>query len=417
MLNFTQLINAMILHRPLVLAVVEILENVFQNNMYTDKAISSTIKNNRQFGGRDRRFITKAVYDFVRWKRLIEYCLNVNTKEDLDYFLLLGGLLVTQGVELPPWKEFDSLNKEIINKRKEEGRKIRKIGESIPDWIDELGVEELGEVVWNNELEALNKEAIVVLRANALKSNAQKLIERLAKQNIISQTLRYEIPIWDAVRKYAVEVVDRQKLFHLKEYKDGLFEIQDASSQLIANCLNLKEGKVLIDACAGAGGKSLHAAAIMNNTGTVYACDIHERKLIELNNRAKRAGVTIITTALIDSEFVQEKNETADYLLLDVPCTGLGVLKRKPDTKWKLTPKRLDELLITQRNILKNYSSMLKIGGVMVYATCSILPKENRDQINYFLKRNDKFRLKHELAIMPSDGYDGFYAAILHKDG
>ena len=205
-------------------------------------------------------------------------------------------------------------------------------------------------------------------------------------------------------------------LFQLESYKNGLFEVQDAASQLIAPYLQVKPGMKVSDACAGAGGKALHLACLMQNKGSILAMDVEVKKLQELEKRAQRGGVRIINTSIATKDVILRNKESADRLLLDVPCSGLGVLRRNPDAKWKLTPTFMDEIQQTQASILNDYSSMLKIGGLMVYATCSILPVENNLQVKHFLENNiGKFELLNEQSILPSQGYDGFYMACLKK--
>ncbi|MBL7884868.1 MAG: class I SAM-dependent methyltransferase, partial [Bacteroidia bacterium] len=213
----------------------------------------------------------------------------------------------------------------------------------------------------------------------------------------------------------ALKLVKRQNLQSLKEYQNGFFEIQDASSQLIAPFLDLNSGMTVIDACAGAGGKSLHIAALMKNAGNIISMDVEERKLIELERRAKRGGVKIIKTRLINEQTIHQLKNVADRLLLDVPCSGLGILKRNPDAKWKLNLDFITEIIKTQQHILSTYSSMLKLDGILVYATCSILPSENQHQVELFLKNHSDFTFMEDCKILAKDGFDGFYMAKLKK--
>jgi len=170
----------------------------------------------------------------------------------------------------------------------------------------------------------------------------------------------------------------------------------------------------VVDACAGAGGKTLHLAALMKNKGTVIALDIHQWKLDELRRRATRAAADNIQTRLIEGPAVARLAGSADRVLLDVPCSGLGVLRRNPDTKWKLKPEELDRLRAEQADLLERYSKMTKPGGKLVYATCSILPSENDQQVATFLAAHNEWRLEQELHLRPDrEGFDGFYAARL----
>ena len=193
---------------------------------------------------------------------------------------------------------------------------------------------------------------------------------------------------------HALKLKERANVFGTKPFKDGWFEVQDASSQKVAEFLDPKPGDRVIDACAGAGGKSLHIASLMDNKGQVLAMDIYENKLKELKRRARRNGVHNIETRVIDTtKAIKKLIEKGDKVLLDAPCSGLGVLKRNPDSKWKLSPEFLEKIKEEQQEILRSYSRMVKPGGELVYATCSILPSENDEQIKTFLASEDGKKL------------------------
>ena len=397
------------LHRTLVKAVISTLQQIFEQGQYADKAVEQVLKQNPKWGSRDRRFIAETVYEMVRWKRYYNEILEIqkNNTSD-DYYKLIGLKQLLDGEELPDWTEFQELDKVTLLETAAVVKQTRKYRESVPDWLDELGSCELGEEIWANELEALNAEAKVVLRVNELKTNRIQLQRLLAEQQV-------ETFVMDDYPQ-ALILQRRQHLNQLTEYRQGLFEIQDASSQLITPFLDVKEGMLVIDACAGAGGKSLHLAAAMKNKGSILAMDIEERKLTELKKRAERAGADIIKTQTILPDTVKKMAGAADRLLLDVPCSGLGVLRRNPDAKWKLSPEFLDKIKQTQQQILNQYSIMLKPQGIMVYATCSILPGENQNQVTEFLKKSKTaFELMEDKKIMPSDGFDGFYMAKLRR--
>ena len=286
---------------------------------------------------------------------------------------------------------------------------IRKIKESIPDWLDELGALELGKT-WGQELTALNKQAPVVLRTNTLRTSRQKLEKILAENEIETKI--------DPNYKDALVLAERKNVFRTDAFQSGFFEVQDASSQLVAEFLEVKPGMRVIDTCAGAGGKTLHLAALMENKGQIIAMDIYAGKLKELKRRAKRAGAHNIQPRLIESsKTIKKLKESADRVLIDAPCSGLGVLKRNPDAKWKLQPEFIENIKKTQAEILNNYSKLVKKGGKLVYATCSILPSENEEQVAAFIENNPNFSLVNENKVSPSkSGYDGFYMALLERN-
>ncbi|MDO9185621.1 MAG: RsmB/NOP family class I SAM-dependent RNA methyltransferase [Bacteroidia bacterium] len=413
------------LHRTLVQAIAGTLQQIFVERVYADKAVEQILKQNPRWGSRDRRFIAETTYEMVRWWRYISesFCpsgagkVNVEEAIGTEYFYkLFATWQILKGLDLPDWEEFSGIDKNQIVKNAEQVKLIRKYRESIPDWLDELGGRELGEAVWGNELHALNTEAQVVLRVNTLKTSSEELKNKLLTQGIGLETLNNTSPLFETIKKGAFVLSKRQNLHQLNEYKEGLFEIQDASSQLIAPFLQLKEGMKVIDACAGAGGKSLHMAAMMQNKGEIISMDVEERKLTELKRRSDRAGVRIIKTQLINAASISKFKNSADRLLLDVPCSGLGVIRRNPDAKWKLNLDFIDQIKKTQQEIICNYSQMLKSGGIMVYATCSILPSENQQQVEAFLIKNkNNFEFIEDRKVLPSEGFDGFYMAAIRK--
>lgn len=188
-------------------------------------------------------------------------------------------------------------------------------------------------------------------------------------------------------------------------FKQGLFEVHDAASQMVAPLLEVAPGMRVIDGCAGAGGKTLHIAALMQNKGKILALDVHDWKLAELRKRAARAGVDIAETRTIESsKTIKRLAGHADRLLLDVPCSGPGVLRRNPDAKWKLSEKEIDRLAAEQQDLLIRYSNMVKPGGKLVYATCSILPSANEKQIQRFLEtQGTEWELEQELKLDPAE--------------
>ncbi len=399
------------LHRNLVFAVIDALKAIFNEGKYADKEIGKALKRDKRWGARDRAFIAETTYEIVRWKRLYTEIAKVKepfSRENL--FRVFAVWATLRGIELPDWKQIEPTPTRRIKGRFDELSKIRKFRESIPDWLDELGEKELGEK-WDAEIHALNKQAPVVLRTNTLKTTKSELRNELSNEGIATTS----------IKKYkdALELEERANVFGTDVFKKGFFEVQDASSQLVSEFLEVKPGMRVIDACAGAGGKSLHLSALMENQGQVIAMDIYENKLKELKRRARRAGAYNIEPRLITStKIIKKLYETADRLLIDSPCSGLGVLSRNPDAKWKLQPEFLEKLRNTQAEILDRYSKMVKPGGKMVYATCSILPSENKKQVLNFLNEEnskDWIFVKDKTILSHESGYDGFYMALLEK--
>ena len=392
------------LYKNLVNSVAETLQEIFVKNRYADKAIEKVFKQNPQWGSRDRRFVAEAVYDIVRNFRLYSEL----AQSQKNFWFITAVWLVIKEIEFPDWQEFKNLNREAIILQKEQLNSNLPVYESYPDWLWNLGIEELGEEVWTKEALAMNQQAQVVLRVNTLKTNAKKLIEEFTKTNIALKEI-------EGIEN-ALQLVKRENVFQNNFFKLGWFEVQDAGSQLISAFLDPKPNQFVIDACAGAGGKSLHIAALMNNKGKLISMDVEGFKLEELKKRAKRAGVFNVETRVIeDSKTIKRLEGKADKLLLDVPCSGLGVIKRNPDTKWKLSLEVIERTKKLQEKILNDYCEMVKVGGEMVYSTCSILPSENKNQVDLFLQTHSKFEFIIDKTILPSQGFDGFYMALLKK--
>lgn len=401
------------LHKNLCFAVIDGLNSIFNDEEYADKVIQKLLKRDKRWGSRDRAFVAETTYDIVRWKRLYGEIANVKAPYDRDNLWRLFAVWATlKGIKLPDWKYFLGTPTRKIKGRFDELSKSRVFRESVPDWIDAIGVKELGEKVWTKELAVQNKQADVVLRVNTLKTNKSQLINDLHNEQIEAESIN-GYP--DALR-----LIERANVFKTDVFKKGAFEVQDASSQLVAGFLDVKPGMKVVDTCAGAGGKTLHIAALMENKGQIVAMDIYESKLKKLKIRAKRNGVHNIDLKVLDStKPVKKLYEKADRVLIDAPCSGLGVLRRNPDSKWKLKPEFIEDIKKVQEQVLQKYASMVKPGGKLVYATCSILPSENKKQIETFLKSvtGKKFKfIKDQSILAHESGYDGFYMALLEKN-
>ncbi|MGQ3678214.1 RsmB/NOP family class I SAM-dependent RNA methyltransferase [Tenacibaculum discolor] len=400
------------LHRNLVFAVIDSLRDIFNEDVYADKAVEKALKRDKRWGARDRKFVAETIYDVVRWKRLYAEIANVKAPYSRpDLWRLFAVWCVLKGIQLPDWNQIEPTPTRRIKGKFDELLKIRKFRESIPDWIDEVGVQELGEEVWTKEIAALNKQAEVILRTNTLNTTKAHLQKQLASEGIDTEF----------IKEYddALKLVERANVFKTEAFKKGFFEVQDASSQLVAAYLDVEPGMKVVDTCAGAGGKTLHLASLMKNKGQIIAMDIYESKLKKLKVRARRNGAHNIDTRVIDSTKVIKKLQgKADRVLIDAPCSGLGVIRRNPDSKWKLQPEFLDKIRGTQQEVLQQYSKMVKPGGKMVYATCSVLPSENQQQVEFFLAsdagKDFKF-VKDEKVLSHKSGFDGFYMALLER--
>jgi 16S rRNA (cytosine967-C5)-methyltransferase len=400
------------LHRNLVFTVIDSLNAIFNEGEYADKVVARALKKDKRWGSADRKFVAETIYEIVRWKRLYAEIAEVKEPYDRDnLWRMFAVWAVLRGYNLPDWKYFEDTPVRRIKGRFDELSKIRKYRESIPDWMDELGVKELGEQKWEKEIAAQNEQAQVILRVNTLKTTKEKLRNILMDSGIDTLFIK-EYPD-------ALVLKERANVFLTQAFKDGLFEVQDASSQLVARFLEVEPGMRVVDTCAGAGGKTLHMASLMENKGQLIAMDLYESKLKQLKLRAKRNSAFNIEYRIIDSTKVIKKlHEKADRVLIDAPCSGLGVLKRNPDSKWKLQPEFVENIKKTQAEVLESYSKIVKPGGKLVYATCSVLPSENQEQVQHFLstETGKQFSFIKDHKVLASEsGFDGFYMALLER--
>jgi 16S rRNA (cytosine967-C5)-methyltransferase len=393
-------------------AIFAVLKDVFQNGVFADKAIEKVMRANKKWDVRERSFVSDVSYDIIRNWRLLNTAAGVEGKlTEKNLWMIFGTYLVFDGYELPESEYFRNVNEKKIISQLEKFSKIRKIRESVPDWLDVLGEKELGKT-WDKTLRALNQRPSMVLRANTLRVTPKDLQKILEEEENITES---SLIIWSPD---AVELKFPRNVFRTQAFHNGLFEVQDAASQMVSEYLNVAPGMRVIDACAGAGGKTLHLAALMKNKGRIIAMDVKENKLAELKKRSSRAEVKIIETREIDSsKVIKRLKDSADRLLLDVPCSGLGVLRRNPDSKWKLTLEEIERVKKIQREILSGFSDMVKPGGKMVYATCSILPSEGEEQVKWFLNEvGDKWNFIGEKRYSPEVYHaDGFYMALLER--
>lgn len=391
------------MHRILAEAAASIAKSVFREHRVLDHVLAEAFEQNPRWGKRDRNFIASTVFEVVRWRRALGFLAD---SEETN--ALCAAQWVRMGHEIPDWWSYHGASAEEIRQREcDLPNQPREIRESIPGWIDALGEEELG-AAWDAEIHALNQRANVYLRVNTLRTTRQEAIDWLVGHQIEVT----EVPgLPDALVLAPGKALPKPLLL------DGRVEIQDAGSQIITPLLEPQPGERVIDACCGAGGKSLHLAALMRNEGRVFAMDVDAKKLRELERRAKRANARCVKPKPITETTPEDFANVADRLLIDSPCSGLGTLKRQPDLKWRLKPAALDRVRGIQKEILSRYTTMLKPGGRLVYATCSILPSENRAAVDSLLEKGGFTPLEERHISPAATGFDGFQAATLLKDG
>jgi 16S rRNA (cytosine967-C5)-methyltransferase len=389
------------IHRPLAEAAAQMIRNVLRDKKALEGVMQETFAANPKWGKRDRAFIAGTVFDVIRWRRSLEF-----VADHASVRAWCAAQWLRMGLDVPDWWTHEGATPgEMLARESALPGQSRALRESIPDWLDELGSSELGPE-WDDEIAALNRRAPVFLRVNTLRNDREGAMAWLAEAGVECAPVA---GMADALALAAGRTLPKPLL------ADGRVEVQDAGSQMIAPLLAAQPGECVIDSCAGAGGKTLQLAALMRNEGRIYALDTQPRKLRELTHRARRGRVRIVRTRSLLDAAPDDFAGMADRLLIDAPCSGLGTLRRQPDLKWRLTPAKLEKLRAQQKEILRDHSVMLKPGGRLVYATCSILPSENI-RVAESLAHSGGFRIVSSHAISPAaTGFDGFQAFVMEK--
>jgi 16S rRNA (cytosine967-C5)-methyltransferase len=397
-----------------------------------DRALDFTLRHKKILYSNERRAVAERVYALLRKERLVDYLLEEasrsfsslsSSRKDL---LRLFAVRVLEGEqpELAPLPVEDRpvlkrLDRDSLERL--DGVERYAIEASLPDWLAERFMRELGADAVQGA-KAINERAPLTARVNALKRDRPGLQERLAAEKVTTRTT--------PLSPLGLFLDDRINAFTLQSFRDGLFELQDEGSQLLGMLVDAPPTKV-VDACAGAGGKSLQLAAQMKNRGDLYAFDIDPRRLEELKLRARRDSVHNVRIHLLPN--VPELLAKADRVLVDAPCSGTGTLRRKPDARYRLTEASIGEYVAKQRALLDQFAPMVKPGGRLVYGTCSVLREENEDVVATFLASHGEFEVMPAEAVLGSElgpkvtrngflrtwphlhGTDGFFGAVLKK--
>ncbi len=426
-------------------AVFEILHTINTTNIPADKILATWGRQNRFAGSKDRSFIAKITYDILRSRGRIDWWITkfqmpVNNRNRAIVYIHFAGDNFEHFFNkedryspppLEPYEEdfLESLRDftDIDHSDMDDAVRV-----DTQEWILDSLQSVYGGKVYK-ELASYDSEAPVDIRVNTLKATKQQVKDALNDAGIGVQNLKYA--------PNGLRLTRRHPLSGLKAFKDGWFEIQDEGSQITAHLVNPKWGDKLVDFCAGAGGKSLALAALLENTGRIIACDISEKRLERSAVRFKRAGINNTERRHLSSErdkWVKRRFQRFDggfdKVVVDAPCSGTGTWRRNPDQKWRLSQVDVAELTTLQANILESTSRLVAPAGRLIYITCSILKEENENQIEAFLEKNDNFHLvdiknvwnevfssncpvaEKTLRLSPySTQTDGFYVAILER--
>ncbi|MFZ1444738.1 MAG: RsmB/NOP family class I SAM-dependent RNA methyltransferase [Candidatus Dechloromonas phosphoritropha] len=391
-----------------------------------DAVVSRYFREHRALGHADRAFVAETVFAVLRRGRSIEACCAGKLS---DRARLLVALAVTRG-----WSQRDLAP--VLKAGEEEWLAAAKsMPESdfspavrcdLPHWLYERLAAQFGAEETLALAEALNQPAPLDLRVNTVKTNRDALLGQFAAEGIAA------LP--GSLSPLAIRLRDKPALARHPLFLAGAFEVQDEGSQLLGYLLEPRRGEMVVDFCAGAGGKTLLLGALMKNTGRLYAYDVSDKRLARLKPRLARSGLSNVHPVRIEHERdtrIKRLGGKVDRVLVDAPCSGLGTLRRNPDLKWRQSEDSVVELALKQAAILEAAARLVRPGGRVVYATCSLLAAENEAVVDAFLAGHSDFTLVPASEVLARHGIvlegdtlrlvphrqhtDGFFAAILDR--
>ena len=340
----------------------------------------------KALGPKDRKFLSESIYGMIRWRGLLDHLSNFSAswQDRFEIFSNIDPINYLEDATIP-------LHRRL----------------SCPQFLFDLLSKHYGEDKAIRLCLAFNEAAPTTIRINPLKISREELFEKWSKEFSIALT------------SYSMLGIHFQKKINfsaLPDFKNGLFEVQDEGSQLIATLIDAKPGNLVLDYCAGAGGKTLAFAHKLDQKGQIYLHDIRPSALLNAKKRLKRAGIQNAQILPFDSTYKNCLKKKMNWVLLDVPCSGSGTLRRNPDLKWKLSLETIQRLREEQRKIFEQAIEYLHPEGRIVYATCSILPEENQEQLTYFQKHYSLAIDKPPFESLPEkNAMDGFFAAVLRR--
>lgn len=404
----------------------EVLRDILRFTAPADVTLSRFFKDNPRFGGRERGVIAEAVYSVLRNKSFFTDFASGGNTPSMRRLALLG-LAETAGIDSIGGLTEDETH--FLTRIQEVDRNLlpAPIRANLPQWLLDKLVNQFGEAEALELAAVLNTPAPLDLRVNSIKAERDEVIAKLAEAPIAAEPMAYA-PL-------GLRVFKKPALQNLPLFKEGAIEVQDEGSQVLSQIVGARRGEMVVDFCAGAGGKTLALGASMRNTGRLYAFDVSEKRLTKLKPRMARSGLSNIHPVLIAHERDAKVKRLAgkiDRVLVDAPCSGLGTLRRNPDVKWRQQPGAVAEMQEKQASILDGASRLVKGGGRLVYATCSLLNEENDFIVEQFLESHPDFELvpmnkvlAEQKIPLEMDKYlkllphkhqtDGFFAAVLER--
>ena len=422
-------------------ATIEILDALNQSRRPADQVASAYFKNRRYIGSKDRRWIADSIWRVLRRKARLDWLLGSVGIDLIDARARVLADLVVENGEIPDAEMFygvhaatppDAIDRRMMERLHKQSLFHRDmpawIKAEYPQWLEPQLRQIFGDD-FIRQMAAMRDEAPMDLRVNTLKATVEQAQAALRAEGIKATPTPHS-PL-------GLRLDRRVALVQVQAWRNGLVEVQDEGSQLVALLADVKPGMAVVDYCAGAGGKTLALAAAMNNSGRLIACDVAEWRVDRAQERLRRAGVHNVTRRVISGEsdkWIKRNAAAFDRVLVDAPCSGTGTWRRNPDAKWYFTPEDLAEIVASQAVILKSAARLVKPGGRLIYATCSLLHDENEGQVQTFLDANPDFTIvpapqvwaDHAQAPCPvpgpwlrlsplSHGTDGFFAAVLER--
>ena len=404
----------------------EVLREILRFTAPADSTLSRYFKDHPRLGSRERGAVAEGIYAILRNKTFFTDFAEAGTNPTMRRLTILGLAEAVGAESLGGLTEEET---EFLERIKGIDRTLMppQMRSNLPKWLFDKFVAQYGEAETLELAEALNKPAPLDLRVNSVKATRDEVVARLAEAPIAAEPMPYA-PL-------GLRVMKKPALQNLPLFKEGAIEVQDEGSQVLSQIVGAKRGEMVVDFCAGAGGKTLALGALMRNTGRLYAFDVSEKRLAKLKPRAARSGLSNIHPVVIAHERDAKIKRLAgkiDKVLVDAPCSGLGTLRRNPDVKWRQKPEAVGEMQEKQAAILDSAARLLKGGGRLVYATCSLLKEENDFIVEQFLAAHPDYALvpMHQvlaeqkialemgdyLKLLPHKHHtDGFFAAVMER--
>ena len=408
------------------------------NGLFVEDLLEIAL-NSAQLSSADRGLCQEIVYGIVRWQATLDWLIAQKTggreqKTALQNLLRLGlyqifwldripdHAAVHETVELAKQNGFgpqagfvNAILRGYLREASETKKLLAKlkisnpaIGWSHPEWLVEKWRKNFGDEKTAQLLQWNNTPPKTFARINTLKTDASKLIEKWREENVEYDFIRRDWPEENLV----FELKSHPPLNSLASFRDGWFYIQDPSTLLAARKLDPQPGETILDLCAAPGGKTTFIAQLMNNEGKIIACDVSEDRLKLIKENCRRLGVSCVEPIL--SSTLNSQPSTFNSVLVDAPCSNTGVMRRRVDLRWRISPEEISRLQKTQLDLLELAATRLKPGGILVYSTCSLEPEENSEVVKEFLIEHKNFKLENERELLPfADNVDGAFVAKL----